>query len=780
MKNLLIGSVTISILFLSACSDAPQINTGTLLSEMINRDLMPEFPNPAYTTRQFSSYDRKSISPDKPGWFANADRSQFIRIDRNEQRREFVMFDADGPGAIVRFWITVARYEGKGILRIYIDGKKEPELEGEVLSMMSGGGIVDPPLASSVSELTDYSQRGHNLYLPIPYSQHCKITYESDGLTEEPGAETGEAFYYNINYRSYAEEVSMGSFTRNDLQTYAVKLQIVQQSLSGQYMEAKQSFEVHEQNGLSLQPDQSVTLQTDGEKAIRRFSVKLNAAKYEQALRSTVLEIQFDGQQTVWCPIGDFFGTGYKLSPYKSWYTEVLPDRTLSCQWVMPFSKSAVVTIRNHGDQEVAIENFLVETANYTWTDRTMHFGAGWFEQNRLQTQREGENEHGEVHGHFDVNYVTLSGKGVLVGNGVTLFNTIDAWWGEGDEKIFVDDEPFPSHFGTGTEDFYGYAWSKPENFQHPYIAQPDGAGAQTSGHVVNLRYRALDAIPFTRNLKVDMEMWHWLNTTINHAPVSYWYMMPGGTSNVKPLPVAAKNPVALSRMDFFLDGYSERNIFLDETVVKINGHDHGYEIRYTLDGTNPTKNSRLYERPFKLNKSKVVKSIGFSPFGHTTAVLEGNFIKQIPKKSFNLTNPKNGLEYDYFELDEILDKAEQLSSFKKTSTGSVSTIRFPDVELPGLFGLIFKGCINVPAKGIYTFSTNSNDGSMLYVHDELVVNNDGGHTARERFGQVALGPGYHPIRLEYIQIGGGKLLEVYVEGPGVDRHQIKPQELFY
>ncbi len=160
--------------------------------------------------------------------------------------------------------------------------------------------------------------------------------------------------------------------------------------------------------------------------------------------------------------------------------------------------------------------------------------------------------------------------------------------------------------------------------------------------------------------------------------------------------------------------------------------------------------------------------------------MLEGNFIKQIPKKSFNLTNPKNGLEYDYFELDEILDKAEQISSFQKTSTGSVSTIRFPDVELPGLFGLIFRGYIKVSTKGIYTFSTNSNDGTMLYVHDELIVNNDGGHAARERSGQVALGPGYHPIRLEYIQIGGGKLLEVYVEGPGVDKHQIKPQEMFY
>ena len=166
MKNLVIGLVSILLLSLSSCADEPEITTGTLLSEMINRDALVEFPDPSYTTKQFSSYDRKSITPDQLGWFANADRSQFIRIEDNEERREFVMFDTEGPGAIVRFWVTVATYGGNGILRIYIDGNKEPELEGEVLSLMSGGGIVDPPLAASVSELTDYSQRGHNLYLP--------------------------------------------------------------------------------------------------------------------------------------------------------------------------------------------------------------------------------------------------------------------------------------------------------------------------------------------------------------------------------------------------------------------------------------------------------------------------------------------------------------------------------------------------------------------------------------------------------------------------------------
>ena len=215
MKNLkYIVGISIILIFHS-CTNKTEITTGSLLEEIINRELLSEFPDPEYKTKQFSSYDRTSVSPDEPGWFANEDRSQFIRIENNEGRREFVMFDAEGPGAIVRFWVTVANYQGDGILRIYIDENKKPELEGEVLFLISGGGIVDAPLASSVSESTEYDQRGHNLYLPVPYSRHCKITYESKGLTEEPGGASGEAFYYNINYRTYAEQVSMVSFSNS-------------------------------------------------------------------------------------------------------------------------------------------------------------------------------------------------------------------------------------------------------------------------------------------------------------------------------------------------------------------------------------------------------------------------------------------------------------------------------------------------------------------------------------------------------------------------------------
>ena len=78
-----------------------------------------------------------------------------------------------------------------------------------------------------------------------------------------------------------------------------------------------------------------------------------------------------------------------------------------------------------------------------------------------------------------DWTYCDLKGKGVFVGDMLSIMSPVGAWWGEGDEKIFVDGEKFPSWFGTGSEDYYGYAWSNPEPFQHPYHNQTrcDGKG---------------------------------------------------------------------------------------------------------------------------------------------------------------------------------------------------------------------------------------------------------------------------------------------------------------
>lgn len=100
------GNILYSLLLvcLCACQDLPQvITTGSLLHEMVNPEALAQYPSPFYITRQFSSYDRASMNKDSLSWYANCDRSQFLRTDSIEGRREFVMVEIDGPGAITRF-----------------------------------------------------------------------------------------------------------------------------------------------------------------------------------------------------------------------------------------------------------------------------------------------------------------------------------------------------------------------------------------------------------------------------------------------------------------------------------------------------------------------------------------------------------------------------------------------------------------------------------------------------------------------------------------------------
>ncbi len=530
-------SVTLVAAFLlsSAVAGATTVTLESLLKDMVDRDRLARMPAPAYTCRQFSSYDRAATSPDKKEtWFANGDQGQFVRTDTREGRKESVLLDAEGPGAIVRFWATW-HTAPRNTLRVYIDGDETPAIEGPMADLIDGGLLVLPPLGQGVSPHTEYDRRGHNLYLPIPYAKSCRITYE------EPRK---GPFYYQINYRTYAQGTPLESFTMERLAQLRPLIARVQRDLS--LSRPPETSSLAMLPGTRLEPGKSLSVELEGPAAIRELAILVAAEDPDQALRSTVLEIAFDGDRTVWCPVGDFFGTGHQFHPHRTWYTAVVPGGAMTSYWSMPFRKTCRVTLHNLGGQLVHATLCDIRTGEWTWDERSMHFHATWRQLTKVETQT----NKGAHHGAFDVNYATVKGQGVYVGDTLTLFNGASAWWGEGDEKIFVDGEAFPSHFGTGTEDYYGYAWCRSEFFEAPFHAQPTGAGNNAPGMSVNSRYRALDAIPFNSTLQVDMELWHWKKTEMNYAPATFWYARPGATCNVAPDPESAALPIARKQDD--------------------------------------------------------------------------------------------------------------------------------------------------------------------------------------------------------------------------------------
>jgi hypothetical protein len=144
-----------------------------------------------------------------------------------------------------------------------------------------------------------------------------------------------------------------------------------------------------------------------------------------------------------------------------------------------------------------------------------------------------------------DWNYLDVAGQGVFAGVAFAIANPVKHWWGEGDEKIYVDGETFPSHFGTGTEDYYGYAWCSPIPFQHAYHNQPRCDGPGNYGHTAVNRWHILDRIPFEKSFRFDMEIWHWNETCkVTPSVVAYWYARPGARDR---FPMVQQSDVVLN-----------------------------------------------------------------------------------------------------------------------------------------------------------------------------------------------------------------------------------------
>jgi hypothetical protein len=510
---LLVGYAVISLSLLSA---ADTVTFASLLGDMVDRDRMARFPNPTFVTGQASSYDRASVSPDKPGWFANHDYDQCIRTETIEGRTEYVIMDVDGPGAITRFW--KAGSDDKNHVRIYLDGSQTPVIN-EVADAWLGGDLwIKGPLAAVTA-------RGINLYAPIPYAKHCKVTL--DHL---------QADWYNIEYRTYPAGTSVTSFTRADFDAAAALFDRVSHQLVGLGDDVPSTLRQIPGQIKSLAKGQSLTVTIDGPAAIRELCMKITGSDQVQALRSTVLTIECDGEHTVWCPVGDFYGSGVGLNPYHDWYNAVNGDGALRCWWIMPFKKSAVICVTNLGKRPVEVALNPIQVSPWTFDDRSMYFHSTWRQQYPLMTK------HAE--GTCDWNFVTITGQGVYLGDALAIHNGSGGWWGEGDEKISVDGEAFPSHFGTGSEDYYGYAWGDPHFFEAPFHAQPRAQGNNNVGHTTDTRVRDLDGITFNRSLNVDLEVWHWDSTIMAYAAATYWYAKPGATSNRTPMTDEAAHQV--------------------------------------------------------------------------------------------------------------------------------------------------------------------------------------------------------------------------------------------
>ena len=478
---------------------AQGVTMESLLKEMTSLDWLATAPGPAYVTKQFSSYDRKSTDPGvltEKNWFANGDRGQYLRKEKGAAGEEFVLMDADGPGAMVRFWSANAN-DG-GIVRVYIDGAGTPAVEMKLEDMLDGrANPFIKPIAVSLS-------KGWSSYLPIPYAKHCKVTVSKFDI------------YYQINYRTYASGTVVESYSAKLAERLMPVIDATAKALAAPDAAAKApEGATPAEYAVTLAPGATETLELPGPAAVHAITCKADAEDVPDALRGCLLEIAFDGNApAVVAPLGDFFGTAPGVNPFKSLSCGVAADgKTLYSHWVMPFQNGASISVTNHSKAAVSLAG-AVTTAPWTWKPDSLYFHAKWRAVRDLPTRPM-----------LDWNYMAAEGgRGRFAGVMLHITNPVPDWWGEGDEKIYVDGETFPSHFGTGTEDYFGYAWCSPEPFTNAYHNQPRCDGPGNYGQTCVSRFHIMDDIPWTKSFRFDLEMWHWADVKVAQSVVAYWY----------------------------------------------------------------------------------------------------------------------------------------------------------------------------------------------------------------------------------------------------------------
>ncbi len=215
------------------------------------------------------------------------------------------------------------------------------------------------------------------------------------------------------------------------------------------------------------------------------------------APRSLVVRMYWDGAEkpSVEAPLGDFFGVGHgAMVDFTSLPVAVgSHGRARNCYWKMPFRKSARITLTNESE-EWDLDSFYyyvdwrkVESI----ADDAPYFHARYRQATPAQPG--------------DYTILDTTGKGHYVGTVYSVMQMENGWFGEGDDRFFVDGEEYPSLSGTGTEDYFNDAWGF-RQFSTPFYGVSLWDGYFVGDRVTAYRWHVPDPVSFNTSLKVTIE----------------------------------------------------------------------------------------------------------------------------------------------------------------------------------------------------------------------------------------------------------------------------------
>ncbi len=215
------------------------------------------------------------------------------------------------------------------------------------------------------------------------------------------------------------------------------------------------------------------------------------------------------------------------------------------------------------------------------------------------------------------------------------------------------------------------------------------------------------------------------------------------------------KNPIIFDSPAFAVSD----EIFIGQLSVSLSKGEQLSEIFYTTDASLPTSSSMKYTGPFSVMETTTITAACFMNGERVSEPSVKTLVKVVPLVGRTLPQSKPGLLFNLYSGE--WDSMPDFNGIAPKLTGVAIDFSLANKSSEENFAIDYQGFINIEKEGVYTFYLSSDDGSKMYLGDDLAIDHDGLHGSTVKNASFALSPGLHSFRICFFEKTGGNALEL-------------------